>query len=183
MTDLLQVIVNQAIYFEREAHAILSRDETSKSRIISLDDTRRHLESLSLEQDILIKQALLCVEKGVYRAAHVMAWVAFVDFLEKMLLSIGLKRIKEVKPGWSKFKSYQELCESVPEYQLIEVVNELGLISKTEMKTIHGLLSKRNECAHPSSYHPDLNESIGYISELLNRIKALKEREVNSTRF
>ena len=39
------------------------------------------------------------------------------------------------------------------------------------MKSLHGLLSKRNECAHPSDYEPEFSETIGYVSELLNRIK------------
>jgi hypothetical protein len=32
-----------------------------------------------------------------------------------------------------------------------------------------GLLARRHECAHPSSYTPNLNQSLGYVSELLER--------------
>jgi hypothetical protein len=41
------------------------------------------------------------------------------------------------------------------------------------MRTLHGLLSRRNECAHPSEYFPDLNMTLGYISDLIDRIKRL----------
>lgn len=42
------------------------------------------------------------------------------------------------------------------------------------MKALHGLLNRRNECAHPSEYFPDLNETLGYIGELFKRIKQLQ---------
>jgi hypothetical protein len=42
------------------------------------------------------------------------------------------------------------------------------------MKALHGLLNKRNECAHPSDFYPDMNGSLGYISELLSRVATLQ---------
>jgi len=53
-------------------------------------------------------------------------------------------------------------------------------LTKSEMKALHGLLNKRNECAHPSEYFPDLNETLGYISELLNRIRKIRERNIKT---
>ena len=44
------------------------------------------------------------------------------------------------------------------------------------MKALHGLLNRRNECAHPSDYFPDLNETLGYLSELFQRIEYLERR-------
>jgi hypothetical protein len=66
--------------------------------------------------------------------------------------------------------------EYVNEFQLIEATLDLGLSTKNEVKALHGLLNKRNECAHPSNYYPQLNETLGYVSEVLQRIKTLQPK-------
>jgi hypothetical protein len=66
----------------------------------------------------------------------------------------------------------------VSEFQLIEASRDLGLAGKNEMKGLHGLLNKRNECAHPSNYYPGLNDTLGFISEVLMRIKNLQPKSV-----
>jgi hypothetical protein len=174
MIDLLRTVAQRADQFSDEAHRILSTHEaSSRSRVFSLNQTRRRLATLSIEQEELFQQALICTEVGAYRAAHVMAWAAFIDLLERKLGSDGLVKIHNARPAWSKYTSVEELRENVPEHQLIEAARDVKLLSKSEAKTILGLLSKRNECAHPGDYRPDLNESLGYAAELLNRIQRL----------
>jgi hypothetical protein len=174
--NLIQEYKRRTEAFETEAHSILAQHESSKSRIISVDETRKKLTDLSLDQDELLKQALTCVERGIYRAAHVMAWSAFIDYLQRKLASDGLVKVKSEKPGWDKYKTIEELRENIADYQLIEVACDVGLITKSETKSIKGLLSKRNECAHPSVHNPGLNESLGYIDEILSRIKNLQQK-------
>jgi len=174
--EIIRGLQQKAQAFEDEAHEVLSKHENSKSRIISLDHTRKRLKVLSLQQDELFQQALACNEKGIFRAAHVMAWAGFMDFLEQKLSSDGLAKVKSVKMGWTKYKTIEEIRENIPEFQLIEVARDVGLLFKSETKTLLGLLSKRNECAHPSDYNPGLNESLGYVSELLNRIEQLNSK-------
>jgi hypothetical protein len=41
------------------------------------------------------------------------------------------------------------------------------------MKALLGLLNKRNQCAHPSSYFPALNETLGFVSDVLQYIRLL----------
>lgn len=174
--EIIRGFQKKARAFEDEAHHILSAHESSQSRIVSLDHTRRRLNILSLQQDELFQQALACIEKGVFRAAHVMAWAGFIDFLEQKLSSDGLVKVKKVRVGWESYKTIEEIREKVPEHQLIEVAFDVGLLSRNEMKSLLGLLAKRNECAHPSGYKPGLNESLGYVSELLNRIEQLNTK-------
>ena len=156
---------------------ILAVHETAPSRIVLLEDTYKRLGTLSLRQDELVRQALRCIENELFRAAHVMAWAGFMDFVEEKLSSDGLKKLHALRPAW-KASSVEELRESVVEYQLIEAARDLGLCTKTEGKALHGLLNKRNECAHPSNYFPSLNESLGYVSEVLQRIGQMQPKTV-----
>jgi hypothetical protein len=69
-----------------------------------------------------------------------------------------------------------EMREYVPERQLVEATRDIGLCSKNEMLALVSLLQKRNESAHPSAYYPGLNETLGYISEVLQRLKLLQSK-------
>ena len=159
--------------FESDVHQLFAKYETSNARVLDLSKTYSELKGLSLKQDDLFRQALRCVEHELFRAAHVMAWAAFMDFLEEKLQAKGLRRIHSEYPNWSKFKSFEALKENVPEFQLVECAERLGLCTKTQSRALKGLLNKRNECAHPSEYYPELNESLGYISELFKRISQI----------
>jgi hypothetical protein len=140
-----------------------------------LDDTYRELGALNLRQDELMRQALRCAENGLFRAAHVMAWAAFMDFLEEKLESDGLHKVRSARPTW-KGANMAEMREYVPEMQLVEVCQDVRLCTKNETQALVGLLRKRNECAHPSNYFPELNETLGYLSELLQRISMLQPK-------
>jgi len=177
MIEFLSTLKKHVDEFESEAQSILAAHETSAaSRVISLDRTRKRLIGLTLQQDELFGQALRCVEVSIYRAAHVMAWAGFIDFLEQKLASDGLTKVKSKRPNWTRYGSIDEIRENETEHELIKVAYEIGLLSKGEMKTLHGLLSTRNQCAHPSNYNPDLNESLGYVAQLLNRVEQLNQR-------
>jgi hypothetical protein len=92
---------------------------------------------------------------------------------------IALKKFKKLHGAylaWSKYKTLDELRENIAEYQLIESGKKVGLLSKNEMKALHGLLNKRNECAHPSNYFPGLNDTLGYVTELIKRVEHLQAK-------
>jgi len=176
-SDRLAELIAKARAFEREAHQILSIHEAARSRVVLLGDTYDQLSKLSIRQDALFQQALRCIENKLFRAAHVMAWAGFVDFLEEKLAADGLKKVWQQRPKW-KGKTIEELREIVPEHQLVEVSRDVRLCTKTQTKVLLGLLNKRNECAHPSDYDPDLNETLGYVSELLKRIRTLQTKQL-----
>ncbi len=171
----IRTILAEVQAFEEEAHAILGIHETSKSRVILLEVTYERLSGLTLKQDELFRQALRCVENGLFRAAHVMAWCGFVDFLQMRLASDGFKKLRVARPKWQ-FKTLEDLREQYTDYQIIEASKQTALCTKSEMKALLGLLSRRNECAHPSNYFPGLNETLGYVSELFQRIETLQAK-------
>jgi ribosomal protein S18 len=106
-----------------------------------------------------------------------MAWAAFMDFLELKLSSDGFKKLRVAYPRWN-FKTIEDLREEVSEYQIIEATRKVGLCEKNQTKALQGLLNKRNECAHPSNFYPGLNETLGYISEVFQRIRAIQPKKL-----
>jgi len=176
VAELLGIVRGHIADFESDAHKILSQHEAAtRSRVITIEQTRRQLHSLSARQQQLLDEALSCIEYGLFRAAHVAAWQAFIDFLVEKMASDGLDHIRAVRSAW-KYETLEELLESVAEHQLIEVAKDMGLINKGEMKALHGELSTRNQCAHPSDFHPNANEALGYVSGLLRRMVHLQEK-------
>ena len=172
MIDPLAIWVARLATLEAEAHAILASHESSRSRVVVVEETYRKLSAMSVRQDELMRQALRCAEHGLYRAAHVMAWVAFMDLMEEKLASDGLVKLRARFPAW-RGRDIAEMSEYVPEFQFLAAARELGLCTKNETRVLHGLLQRRNDCAHPSGYNPGLNETLGYVTELLNHMALL----------
>jgi hypothetical protein len=160
--------------FEASAHQLLVPFEGANgSRIIKLEESYGKLDILNLKQDDLFRQALRCTEQGLYRAAHVMCWAACMDFIQEKLQERGMAAIYTAYPNWQRVKDVAELAEYVPEAQLVDALQKLGLATKGQTKALQGLLHRRNECAHPTTYYPAANETLGYISETLQRIQSL----------
>jgi hypothetical protein len=173
---MIEQFLSRANNFRNEARLILARHETSSERIITLSASYAKLDTLSLKQDELFRQSLRCIENSLFRAAHVLSWAGFMDFYEEKIASKKFRKLHAAYPAWAKYKTLDDLRENIAEYQLIEAGKTVGLLSKNETKALHGLLNKRNECAHPSNYFPDLNDTLGYVSELIKRIEHLQAK-------
>lgn len=171
----INALVKRSSLLQYELHRILGVHETSKSRVVLLEESYKNLTALNLKQDDLMRQSLRCIENELFRAAHVMGWAAFIDFIHEKLASDSFVKLNTVRPVW-KISSTEDLREHHTDYSVIEAGELAGLYNKSERKALHGLLAKRNEAAHPSNYYPGLNESLGYISELLSRINNLQSR-------
>lgn len=168
----------RAIAFTDAAHRIFGRHEhAASSRVMDLQQSYDRLEKLTLAQDDLFRQALRCAEHELYRASHVMAWAGFMDFLEEQLAKDGLREVRSLRPTW-KGDDIETMREYVSEYQLIEVTQPIGLCTKNQVKALLGLLNKRNECAHPSAYFPGLNETLGFIAELMQRVQQIQPKSL-----
>lgn len=163
--------------FEAEANLLFATFETSSTaRVMTLERSYEQLKLMNLRQDDLFRQSLRCTEHGLYRAAHVMCWAACMDFIHEVLDEFGIKSLLKLYPKWETTKNVSELAEYVPEAQLLNALSKAGLCTKNEVKALQGLLNKRNECAHPSSYLPGQNEALGYVSECLQRMSHLNSK-------
>ena len=172
----LERAVREALYrvaeLDVEAKALLATHEGSFSRVVTLEGSYASLTGLSLDQDELFRESLRAVEAGLFRAAHVLSWAGFIDFLHGHLVPEHLSALETARPKWP-LTSHEDLREW-SDHGVIEAGRDAGVYNKTTMKALHGLLNRRNECAHPSEYFPDLNETLGYIGELFKRITLLR---------
>ncbi|MDC7812412.1 hypothetical protein [Sphingomonas koreensis] len=159
--------------FKTEALQQFAHIENSRSRTITLNESYENLANLSLKQDDLFRQSLRCIEVGVYRAAHVMCWSATIDFLYGICEQDKFQTLNGVRQSWA-ITSSADLRENYTDFSVLEAMRAAGLIKKSEEKGFKGMLSRRNECAHPSDYLPGLNETLGYVSEAFKRIHALQ---------
>jgi hypothetical protein len=171
-------ILDSVRAFETEAHQILATEETSPSRVITIKATYEKLNNLSLKQDELFRQAIDCAKYGFYRAAYVLAWAGAVDVIFEVL-DVNFATLQAAKPDW-KGADVHEMAEYKPEYDFVTVVKDLNLATKNQAKSLYGLLHRRNEAAHPTDYTPDINMTLGYISEVLDVVKRFKERQTPS---
>jgi hypothetical protein len=165
-------VLTRLAALDLEANAILATHEAASARVMTLEPSYDALGALSIGQDELFRESLRAVEVGLYRAAHVLAWAGFVDYLHELLGGEHLAAVQTARAKW-KLDSAEDFRE-YSEFQVIEAGKAAGVYRNTMMKAMHGLLNRRNECAHPTDYFPDLNETLGYIGELIKRVKQLQ---------
>jgi hypothetical protein len=151
----------------------LAKRERSAHRVITLEESFSKLAGLSLKQHELMSEALRCIEHSLYRPAHVAAWTAFVDFLHDWTMEPGrLSALQSARSKWA--LSTKADLGLQTDFALVEALKAAGLIQNNLMKALHGLLNKRNECAHPDEYTPSVNDTLGYLDELMKRIEQLQ---------
>lgn len=143
--------------------------------MVILNYTYQNLAKLSSQQDELLRQALQCVESDLYRPAHILAWTALIDLVENILASDNFKKLNSVRINWE-ISCLDDLRDNFAEYQIVEACKDLKLATKGEMRMLHGFLGKRNLCAHPSNFHPDFNQTLGYMSDILSTMKMLQAK-------
>lgn len=171
----LGVWIDRLSHFEAEAHQLFGAIESSKSRTVTLDQSYETLNGLSIRQDEIFRQSLRCLENDLFRAAHVMAWAGMADCLQTLVASDSFSSLNQARPKWN-ISSIEQLSESYTEHALIEAMGAMKVITKAETKALVGMLSKRNECAHPGDHFPTFNESLGYVSEIFSRLEKLLKR-------
>ena len=97
--------------------------------------------------------------------------------LDKSYLSLKRLNIKEDELFRQALR-----CIELEVYRAAHILAWCGymaIVGKAEQKAMFGMLSKRNECAHPTDYFPDLNQSLGYIAEIFSRLEKLEKRFPN----
>lgn len=173
MTDL-SVWLSRLRAFEAEAAVFLGKtEEAVSSRAYNAYEALQNVAKLSFDQADSLKQSVRCVEAGLNQAAFVMAWTAVADLVLQLTVS-RIDEVKSVRERW-RFTDKASLSEEHGDFAVIEALKAAGVITKTEMKTLHGLLHRRNLCAHHTDIFPSPNEALGYIDEAILLCRRLVE--------
>ncbi len=153
---------------EKAIHEILSKYESSMSRVVILTDLLKKLDKLPIDIKDYFTESMECLQHGHLRAASIMSWAGFFQVFSEKLYSVHEKDIRAKRPKWN-FKDLVELKENYAESQILDVAKEVKYINKTVLRILQGHLSTRNQCAHPTLYKPSRNTCIGYVDEMISR--------------
>lgn len=163
--------------FESEANRLFGKDEEAVvSRAFNARQALEKVNGLSLAQGDSLKQAVRCVEAGLFKAAFVMAWTGVADLILELAVHEAA-RIAVIRSKWD-LADKTALSDGAGDHAIIEALKAAGIITKGRMKSLHGLLHRRNECAHPSTFFPSANEALGYIDESIQMCKFLSSKMI-----
>ncbi len=166
--------------FETEVSKFLGgAEEAVASRAYNAHEALKKVSALSFNQADSLKQAVRCVEAGLNQAAFVLAWTALSDLLLEVTVD-QLEAVKDAREKW-KFTDKTSLAEEHGDFAITEALKAAKVITKSEMKTLQGLLHRRNQCAHRSDVFPTANEALGYIDEAIPSAEVLLSRLHGST--
>jgi hypothetical protein len=158
---------------DRDAKRILAQHEDSAARVVTVRSSYEELDGLSVLQDEIFREALRAIEQGLFRAAHVLAFAAFMDWFHRWLWDGHADNLTTTYPKWG-LREVEDLREQ-SDHQLFAAGYKIGAYRKSIQKSLQGLLHRRNECAHPSDYFPDANQALGYVGEIFKTIRRLKD--------
>lgn len=167
-------VADWAATAQAELSKLLAKRETSTHRVMTLTESYEKLTRLNLKQDKLLREALQCAEHALYRSAHVASFAALMDFVHEWIAAnpARLALIQSNYPTWgiTQASDFREQKD----HTLFDVLRKQGLITNSMAKALQGLLAKRNECAHPEDYEPSINDTLGYLDEMMKRIATLE---------
>jgi len=152
----------------KAAYQILSKHESSVSRVIELEEIIKKLSGLPVDIQDYFFEASKCISHNLLRAAVVLSWAGFFGVLCESLYRKGQAKIRHARPRWI-FSNLEELKENYPESQILDTFKDSKLIRKSKLKVYQGQLATRNQCAHPTLYKPSLNSTLGYFDDMVRQ--------------
>jgi len=130
-----------------------------------------------LEEQDIMKEALICLKYDAGRATILMVWnIAFYHLCQYVLkhkLSEFNDRIPIRYPKKWKvtdlplIKQYDDFSDEMSEREVVEVCNSAGIINGDVYNVYLNKLGTRNSVAHPSVLHITQVQAEGYIDDLI----------------
>lgn len=160
--------IARIISAKRAAHLVLSKHEGAASRIVLLEDLVKQLSGAPVDVQDYFREAITCLEFGLYRSGIVLAWAGQFHVFSEVLFAKHESDIRKTRKKWS-FKDLGDLLEQYPEAQILDVGKEVKFITRANLRVLQGHLSQRNQCAHPTLYRPSMNSAIGYVDEMIQK--------------
>lgn len=166
---LLKEWIKRSNKAKSEAHKILAKhDRSISSRVVLLDDVLSKLNNLPVDVQDYFRESVICLENELTRAAIVLSWSGFFHVVAEKLMTDHESALRKQRQKWT-FSDLAELKANYTEFAILEAAKVVGLIKNAKLREYQGMLSKRNQCAHPTLYKPSLNTAIGYVDDILRK--------------
>jgi hypothetical protein len=138
-------------------------------------DVLREVAVLSAMSSSEFGTAHKALEQNLLRPAHVAAWNGYVALAIMRLADNDFDDLRKARPKWTG-SSVEELAMRTPGRALIDLLVEFYLVDADQEFALAELLQRRNDCAHPTSFEPTIEQTTAYLDEILTRALALAKR-------
>lgn len=136
---------------------------------------RKHLEGVA-SPDVkgFLEEAVSCYEHTFYRAAIVLSWVGAVAILHNYVFTTKLtefnteatRRLANSRNPWVPARRQEDLGR-MSENDLLQVLDDIRVITKNEKQLLEQALRLRNSCGHPTSVSISANVAAAHIETLM----------------
>lgn len=164
----LEAIVSRVQRARAAAHGALGVHESAASRVILLENVVKRLSGSPVDVQDYFREAVTCLENGLYRAAIVMSWAGYFHVFSETLYQQREGEIRTARGKWT-FKDLSDLKEGQAESQIIDAARDIKFINRATARVLQGQLAQRNQCAHPTLYRPSMNGSVGYVDQMVRQ--------------
>ncbi|QIO33815.1 hypothetical protein [Bradyrhizobium sp. 1(2017)] len=117
-----------------------------------------------------VQEAVECYELELYRSAVVMAWLAAVHVLRRVIVQHHLSAFNteaaRVDAKWKPAKTSDDLGR-MPEGDFLDRMAAISAIGKNVKEELHKCLKLRNGCGHPNTLKVSTNTVASLIEILL----------------
>ncbi len=123
-----------------------------------------------------VEEAIQCVKNKAYRSAIVLTWVGAVYLLYQHVLKNKLTEFNQEghrrfqKKGWNDVVDVDDLATAVPESVFLNMLEHIGVVSKSEQKELQNCLDRRNTAGHPNSASFEEVTVGAHIHELIAKV-------------
>ncbi len=150
----------EVLGIEKVTPEIKHNVETLKQALIKIPD-----------QDIkdFVGESISCFQAGFLRASVVLLWSGAVLSLRRLALNQGNKKLNfSIKrfDTKSRFVTKIDDFSYLKDATLLLVLQDLGLIDKSQREALEGNLKLRNSCGHPAKYRPGKSKVAGFIEDI-----------------
>lgn len=117
-----------------------------------------------------LAEAIECAERGLFRAAIVLAWIGAIGLLHRRVVERYLATFNEAARrrdrNWTDAQTADDLCR-MRDAVFLEVAESISLLGRSLVKQLRWCLDLRNAAAHPSSLEIGANHVNAYLEVLV----------------
>ena len=152
--------------------ALTARSESGAGNLLSTS-IRTKLASLPLTDPrvrAFVEEALLCFDVGCFRAAVVLSWCGAIALLQERAVAQYLAAFNSEAtrrdPKWKPAQTAEDLGR-LREFDLLQILQTVGVLSRSVKLELEACLKLRNSCGHPTELQVSGTKVAAHIESLL----------------